>query len=271
MEIKKQENNKHFSFTQLNMFLRCPKQYYYRYIENKKIPPSGAMFQSSVIHKMLEHNYKQKLETYMDVSIPYIFDLFIHIFEESLINNEVNIRNKKEKEDLINTGKDILLKFIIEICPSVRPKHIEKTFEIKLQTFSNYSLIGVWDVIDENNVIIDNKVYSKKVSQTQIDNDLQLSIYSLAYRLLNKQKENNLRLDIVVKNSKLNTQQLTTTRSYSDIMFTIEVIQKAIKAIKKGIFVPNPNSFFCSKDYCGYFNICRRQTYKNFDMQIIKQ
>jgi len=39
------------SYTQLNMFLRCPRQYEYRYIHGLKVPPSGAMVQSRVWHQ----------------------------------------------------------------------------------------------------------------------------------------------------------------------------------------------------------------------------
>lgn len=34
-------DKKYLSFTQLSMFLRCPRQYEFRYIKGLKIPPSG--------------------------------------------------------------------------------------------------------------------------------------------------------------------------------------------------------------------------------------
>jgi hypothetical protein len=40
------ENKKAISFTQLNAFLRCPRQYYFRYVLGLRTPPSGAMVQS---------------------------------------------------------------------------------------------------------------------------------------------------------------------------------------------------------------------------------
>ena len=87
---------KHLSATQLNMFLRCPRQYEFRYIKGFKIPPSGAMVQSRVWHETLEANYKQKVQSDKDLplsdmvaigetfdgekSLPYMFDTILRMY-----------------------------------------------------------------------------------------------------------------------------------------------------------------------------------------------
>ena len=58
---------KHISVSQIKMFLRCPLQYKYRYIDNLKIPPTGSLLLGSSVHSSLEGNYRQKIETKQDL------------------------------------------------------------------------------------------------------------------------------------------------------------------------------------------------------------
>jgi len=62
-------DKKYLSFSQLSMFLRCPRQYEFRYIHGLKIPPSGAMVQSKVRHQTLEQNYRQKIQSSKDLRV----------------------------------------------------------------------------------------------------------------------------------------------------------------------------------------------------------
>ncbi len=66
---KRCPEKRQLSYTQLNMFLRCPRQYEYRYVHGLKVPPSGAMVQSRVWHQTVEFNYRQKIHSDRDLAL----------------------------------------------------------------------------------------------------------------------------------------------------------------------------------------------------------
>src|SRR3972149_1194965 len=43
----------YLSSTSIDMFRRCPKQWYFRYIEGRKIPPGGAIVKGVVLHDIV--------------------------------------------------------------------------------------------------------------------------------------------------------------------------------------------------------------------------
>ena len=52
----------HFSASQLRMIRGCPLQYFYRYVEGRKIPPGVAMLRGSAVHETVETNLRRKIE-----------------------------------------------------------------------------------------------------------------------------------------------------------------------------------------------------------------
>ncbi|MBI5244050.1 MAG: PD-(D/E)XK nuclease family protein, partial [Elusimicrobia bacterium] len=75
---------RHLSATQIGMFLRCPRQYEFRYMQGLKQPPSGAMVQSKVWHRTVEENYRQKIESAKDLPLPRMEEFYAAQYEEAL-------------------------------------------------------------------------------------------------------------------------------------------------------------------------------------------
>src|SRR3989338_2205413 len=79
-----QPEKRRLSFTQLNMFLRCPRQYHYRYVLGIRTPASGAMVQSRVWHETVERNYRQKIASHTDLPLEDLQAFYVERFEEAL-------------------------------------------------------------------------------------------------------------------------------------------------------------------------------------------
>jgi hypothetical protein len=122
----------HLSATQLNMFLRCPRQYEFRYIHGLEIPPSGAMVQSRVWHETLETNYKQKIESDRDLPLSDMQELFASRFNETLNNEEVMFNDGEEPGKLKDEGTSIVATHHKIIAPTVHPILVEQEFRISL-------------------------------------------------------------------------------------------------------------------------------------------
>ena len=51
----------YLSPSQINMYLRCPAAYKYRYVDGLILPPKAALTRGKSVHKGQEHNYNQKI------------------------------------------------------------------------------------------------------------------------------------------------------------------------------------------------------------------
>ena len=251
------KSKRHLSATQLNMFLRCPRQYEFRYLQGLKIPPSGAMVQSKAWHAALEANYTQKIKSDKDLPLSNMEELFSTRLDDAFREEEIKLSAKEDPGSLKDNGVLIVAEHHKVIAPTVKPAEVEQEFRVSLGEDFPYELLGYWDLIDRSGVIVDNKAYSRTPSQDDVDKDLQLTVYSLGYRVSKNAVEDSLRLDTVIKKKKPTAVQLVTKRTNDDCQWLLTLIEQVAKAIQSGVFYPNPNGWHCSPKFCGYWEKCK--------------
>jgi putative RecB family exonuclease len=243
---------KHLSVTQLKMYLRCPLQYKFRYIDELKIPPSSEITLGKSIHTTLEENYKQKINTRQNLSLEYITDVFSDIWERSIKDTFFSEDEKPGK--IKDEGIKLVKTYHENIAPNIQPAYVEREFNLPLAGL-DYTLKGFIDLIDEHGVIIDHKTTKRLMQENVVVNDLQLTAYAFAYRLLEKRQEKGLRFDVMVRTKQPKIQQITTTRSEHDINRLFRIIKHVSKAIESELFYPNVNPM-CPA--CGYSSLCKK-------------
>ncbi len=247
----------HLSATQISMWLRCPRQWAFRYIEHLRIPPSGAMKQSSVLHKSAEYNYRQKIASHLDLPLDEMTDFYDQTFRDEMQREEVVLDENQTPEGLKDQGIAAIKTHHKEIAPLVEPQFVEEKRTVALggENFA-YDLTGVLDVVDTADTVIDNKLLGKTPNQADLDKDIQLSTYSLLYRLWQRKAESKLRLDIVVKNKLPKAVQLETQRSREGLRMHLNTMGHIAKAIEAEAFPMNPTGWWCSPKFCGYWSRC---------------
>lgn len=259
------------SATQIGMFLRCARQWAYRYVEHRIQKPSGAMKQSGVFHSVAESNYRQKIETGQDLSEEEMLDYFSTLFESEWEKEELMpFQPGESKGGFKDQGIDIVREHRLNIAPKVQPTAVEQKFELTLgQNDYSFTLTGRIDVIDFNGAIRDNKAMGRTPSQEEIDRDLQLSTYSLAHRVmlrhahpeldlaeLQKLVEPELTLDAILKNKRPEARIFRTRRSREGLRMHLNTIGNIAKAIRADAFPRNPTGWWCSEKWCGYWKDC---------------
>lgn len=243
---------RHLSVSQLKMYLRCPLQYKFRYLDGLIIPPRSELTLGKSIHGTLEENYRQKIKTEIDLPLEYITDLFSDTWDKAVVDT---IFDEDEKPGKVKDDGIALLKSYHKIvAPKVQPVEVESEFNLPIED-EDYTLKGYIDLIDKNDLIIDHKTTKRSMRQDVIDSDLQLTAYSLAYRKVTGEKEKGLRFDVMVRTKVPKIQQIPTTRSEEDIRRFLKRLVYVNKAIESGIFYPNEN-FMCSR--CGYRALCKK-------------
>lgn len=248
---------RHLSATQIGMFLRCPRQYEFRYIEGRKVPPSGALIVGRSWHKAVEHNYRQKIQTEIDLPVDNVQDCFSDAFEQAF-TEEVKLNEDEDKGQLKDIGIRITTLHHTVIAPKVQPCLVEQEFNLDLGAGFPFTLKGVWDVIEKDGVVADNKSFSRVPNQSDLDKDIQFSTYATAYRALHQKIEPGLRMDCIVKTKTPKAIQLHTKRSNDDCRWFLGLVERVAQAILSGAFPPNPCGWHCSEQFCGYWNLCRK-------------
>ena len=165
------------SYTQIETYERCPKQYQYRYLIKVPEPESSALSFGSSVHRALELFYKDIMEKRLvDLST-----LLTH-FKTSFIPLGYLSRTLQQRS--LETGSKILTDYYEKFYDNSSEVYaVEKNFSLKLEfKDKEYFVGGKIDRIDKNGdlfEIIDYKT-GKMPLERELKNSLQLGIYALA-------------------------------------------------------------------------------------------
>lgn len=262
MPDNNKDKKKYISASQLSMFERCGLQYQFRYLENRKIPPGVAMIKGVGVHGGARANFEQKKVSHKDLTRKDIIDISITEFERSASQG---ILLTKEEESvgynkIIATAKDSVVTlsgiFADQVAPIYQPKFVEETHRIIVPN-SEYDLLAIMDLATEDGLVVDLKTGSKKKPESEIQVSAQLTFYALIYKALTGQLPKAVRLEMLVDKKNPERQLLEGIREMRDLQMLISRINRMVDAISKGAFLPaEPTSFWCTRRFCGYANIC---------------
>jgi len=243
---------KHLSVTQLKMFLRCPLQYKFRYIDGLKIPPPSYITLGKSVHSALEENFRQKIESHRDLPLEQLTDLFSDSWEKKA--SETLFEEDEKPGKIKDEGIGLVKVYHREVAPNIQPVYVEKGFGLLIDNIK-YPLIGYIDLVDDNRCIIDHKTAKRSFPKDVVDKDLQLTAYAMAYRQMTGREESGVRFNVAVRTKEPKIQPLSSTRSQKDIYRFLRVLEHVSKAMETGIFYPN-EGYQCAA--CGYREQCER-------------
>jgi len=243
----------HISPTQINMYLRCPASYYYRYVCGMVLPPKSALTKGRAVHKGQEHNYRQKIESYQDLPLHEVKEVTAAAFEaeQDLTEFEPDEKPGQVKDEAVT----LAALYHQEVAPKTQPFLVEEKVEVPL---AGTTLLGFIDLLDNRGYIHDTKTASRTPSEDSAAKNLQLSAYSLAHRYLMGIPEAGVRLDYLVQARNPKVVTLEAKRTERDIQRFTAIAERVVAAINAGVFYPNPDNFLCSEKHCGYWKICHQ-------------
>lgn len=245
----------HLSWTQINMFQRCPLQYQFRYEEGRKNPPPGAIVLGTASHVALETDMKQKIDTKENIPTEQVKEIFADAWEgtiEKAMDNFGEVDWEKDKPgELKDLGISALAHYHKERAVQIQPEAdgVEKKFT---QSFKNspLTIVGSIDCLTDLS-IIDWKNTKRKKNMDSEPAPGQLVLYSIS----NPKKE--LRVDSIIR-TKTPSYQIDRWLPDSDaqkhLLKTINAIQMAIRT---GIFYPTPDTMRMNCRWCGYAKLCK--------------
>ncbi len=249
---EEQKTKPHLSPSQIRLFLDCSAKYMFRYIFGIRVPIRSYFIRGRAIHKGIEHNYRQKIESHEDIGLAEVQEAAAAEFESMLA--EAVWDEDEDPGKIKDTTIELVSLYHNEVAPNIQPVTAEQFFTIDL---GEYTLKGVIDLIDDGGNIRDTKSRGRTPSQREADESLQLTAYAMAYRELTGKKEQSVMLDNLVELKRgPKYVQLQSQRNEQDIRRFKNIANAVFGAIKGGAFCPNPNSMMCSEKNCNFWKIC---------------
>ncbi|NLX15249.1 MAG: PD-(D/E)XK nuclease family protein [Phycisphaerales bacterium] len=175
-----------YSHSKLEMFERCPRQFYYRYRKRISVE-RGANIEAalgSAVHQALETLYAEQSFA-RAWTVKELLRSFDESFKEQLADGVTITAKGKTKADYQRLGREMLRKYYSRHSPFEQTTTIalEKKLAIKLGVNGRYSLKGVIDRVakrkDDTYEIHDYKTSNHLPSQAELEADRQLALYQI--------------------------------------------------------------------------------------------
>jgi len=248
---------RHFSWTQINMYLRCGRQYYYRYIKGIKVPPAGAITLGQSVHEAIDFNYNMKKQTGKDEPLSVLEDVYYEQF--SMRKDATDWREDEKPEEIEKEGRGLVKVFHRDLAPETFPKEVEKEFVLQFQD-ADFEFRGFIDLITQEEILIDHKTSGRAMSENALKQDLQLSVYALAFDMLFAHPPKEVGFDVLVRTKTPKSQRLRTIKTPEDFNFFLSHLSIIVDSIRKWVFLPaQPGSWVCSERFCGYYERCMKE------------
>jgi len=247
----------HLSISQVNTYLRCPLQYYWRYVEGLKIPPPSAVVFGQATHKAIEHNYRHKVKSGEDRPVEEVQEVFAQEFDR--LAPEAQWEEGEKPGEVKDEGIRTTELYMREVAPKTQPTAVEESFEVQFENVE-YTLKGVVDVVDASGTIIDTKTSKRAPAADQAAKDFQLTAYSLGYRVIRGEPETGLRIDYIVRTKSPKIVSLPAgPRTDREVDRLLKLMSCVARAIRDQTFYPQPHNFSCNPNGCGYWLVCQEK------------
>ena len=241
------------NFSAASTYLKCPKQFEFRYVLGLKIPPKIFMIEGSAHHKALEKNNLSKKGTGRDLKPSRLVDYFMGDFRGRIKETGKSLEWEGEKEDgIFQRAKALLSEYCLRVAPKIKPEAVEEKFQLPVENGdASFQLNGVIDLV-EKGPVWDYKVTSKAKTDGMVKNSLQLSLYALA---AGKSRAGFIQF---LKKATPEVGMISAVKSKEDKQWALKVAIDVVKAVKAKVFPrTNPENWWCSEKHCGYWYLCR--------------
>ena len=171
----------HWSASSFSLFQRCPRAWQQRYVQKRRERPGEALLVGSTLHKVVEANFKRKMESHADLPLTTLLEFFSTAFpvvvEEEEKRAKVETAWDTSPEDANERGRGLLAAYMNQVAPRIQPIAVEQMLSVEIGLA--VPITGRLDIETEK-VVIDLK--SGKTARRKPKEDwlIQALIYSTA-------------------------------------------------------------------------------------------
>jgi len=237
--------------SQVRTFLECQAKWAFKYQEGLPEPARASLTLGKAVHAALESNFRQKIESGVDLPVGEVTEFFRGTFEA--LRPTTEFTDEEDPAGLADSGAAALALYHEQVSPSIRPALVEQRLEREI---GGVPVTGVIDLVDCEGLIVDFKTAAKKPSNgVSPDHAFQLATYAA----LSGQTNARCRVDTLVKTKTPQVIQQEHVVNDSEIRYAGIVYGRVRQSIWDGVFIPNRNSFLCSRKNCAFWRECERE------------
>lgn len=257
MRKLKEARMPHLSNSQINLYSQCSLKYKYQYVDEfpKPFKSSGLAF-GSAIHSALSWLNRERMNG-NSITLERLYRIFDADWYSQKVDMEIRYKGGEEEMKLVVLGKEMLGLYLEK--PHDGIKGTEVPFVVPIINPQSgqrlgIDLEGVIDLVEENDTITEFKTSAQMIDPKEVDNYLQLTIYSYAYEMLTHKPPKLLRVVDFVKTKKPKMIILETKRCKADYQRFFFLAVQVLKGVQNRLFFPR-TGFWC-KD-CEYGGLCK--------------
>ena len=254
----------YLSVSQINTFRRCPRQYYFRYIKDLIRAPSATLVEGHAVHQSVAIGHLEALKhgkVPLDVMLDAHNDTWKKEARDIDWKNEIN---DESEEIILQRGRRFLEQYRTGYIPHLHPKvdqkgpFIERRFWVTVGD-AKIPVLGYIDLVAKNErpegskeeEVIDHKVVGRSKSQSDVDGDFQLTVYSHATKIPR------VRFQCFVRTKEPKIKSVAAIRTPHEWEWTKMAVQEVAKCISAGIFPPGNDGWHCTPKWCGFWDLCK--------------
>jgi CRISPR/Cas system-associated exonuclease Cas4 (RecB family) len=241
--------------SEIQTFLKCGKQWEFRYLLGLKTPPRAALTVGRAVDRAVTANLIEKMKTGTDLSTEAVVDAYSSEFESQKSETEWGTDDAGKQKDM---GVQLVKAHHEKIAPAIQPATVQEEFIV--ETDAGYDIGGTMDLVEKSGVVVDTKT-SKSAYDEDAISGIQPVLYDWAYEAINGKPAEGFRFDVLIKPTKTlpaRTQQVAGKPTQENREFHFEAINQMHKAIQAGVTLPAPEgAWWCSKDWCGFWDRCK--------------
>jgi putative RecB family exonuclease len=249
----------HISASQMNLYLLCSLKYRFQYIDQLERPfRSSALVFGSAIHAALAWLHKLLAEKKGNgVTVDRLCNIFDADWYAQQLGTKILYDRNQSKEGFHVLARELLRIYLER--PERQAKAAEVPFTVPLANPANgqqldVNLEGFFDLITQDEAIVEFKTSGQTMSTRDADDHLQLTTYSYAYGALFGRPASGLRIVDLVKSRKPKMVVLDTMRTGADHQRFFCLAREVVNGIRSHVFIPR-SGYWCRD--CEYARHCK--------------
>jgi hypothetical protein len=176
--------------TQVRTFLGCSARWWFKYGLSLPDPKTSALALGCAVHRALEANFRDKIETKRDLDSLGVAALFRAAWQDQVRQTE--FRDEEDPAEIGRVGEQLVATYMEEAAPQIEPAAVELDVESRI---GGVPVRGKVDLLDVHGRVIDVKTAARRPSGIAPDHAFQLA----TYRHITPGASGEARLDTLVK------------------------------------------------------------------------
>ena len=248
--VAKEETAAVLSPSQVRTFLDCHARWWFKYMLLLPETKSSSLALGLAVHRALELNFREKLESHEDLETAGVVALFRDAWMEQA--GQTQFTKDESQHDIRRVGERLVAKYMDEVAPTVEPAAVEMDVHGEI---SGVAVRGRVDLLDIDGRVIDIKTASRRPSWVSPDYAFQLATYSQ----ITPGASGEVRIDSLVKTAAPQIVQQGYTVGEADRRATQVMFPLVREAMHSGTYCPNRQSMLCSHKHCAFATQCEQE------------